>query len=295
MNKAYHITQWDSLYETCETRKIRTLTFYAKPNKLIGEGIGLTLQEPDGLALLGTWSLLVDLASLSAREHRGWLIRNGTALTAARMGALLRVPAHHFERALEWFSRPEIGWLEYVETPLVAADSPAIVPPRGKSSADSPAIVPQEEGKREGEREEKEREERDALTLAAARASAPSPKEVEEWAAGAQIPPAFALEKLREALEREDFAKPSVRKHWQARFARFWETDAPAWRRKMQKNAAPQNGGGAGRPDGWKAGDQDFWWTDELPAVRATMAGAAHSDKKTAARISEIIKQREKH
>lgn len=292
MSKAYHIVHWDTLYETCETRKIRTLTFYAKPNKLIGEGIGLTLQEADNVALLGTWALIEALASTSAREQRGWLIRNGSALTAARMASLVRVDVKHFERALEWFSRPEIGWLELKETAAVSADSPAVVPQRGKSSADSPAVVPQEERERDKERKEREGE-RGTLTLAAARVSAPSPEEVETWATAAQIPAAFALEKLAEGIEREDFAKVHVRKNWQARFARFWKDDGPAWTRKNQKNAAPQNGAAALRPDGWKAGDQDFWWTDDLATVRAAMAGAAQINKKTAARIGEVIKARE--
>lgn len=296
MSKAFHIKKWDDLYETHETKKIRTLTFYAKPNKLIGEGIGATLQEPDNVALLGTWALIEALASTSDREHRGWLIRNGTALTAARMAALTRVDVKHFVRALEWFSRPEIGWLEYVETALLTGDSPANPAPAtdgGKLPGDSPANPAQEEREREKERKERERREREALTLSATRGSAPSPEEVEKWAAGARIPVAFALEKLAEGIEREDFAKAHVRKNWQSRFARFWNDDGPKWTRKMQKNAAPTNGPGGGRPDGWKEGDQDFWWNEELATVRAAMAGAAQINKKTAARISEVIKARE--
>lgn len=297
MSKAYHITQWDDLYETSETRKIRALTFYGKPNKLIGEGIGLTLQEPDGLQLLGTWSLLADLASLSSREHRGWLIRNNSALTAARMAALVRVDVKHFERALDWFCRPEVGWLEHKETAAVTADSPANLPPRGKSPADSPANLPQEEREREKERGEIDRRERETPTSAAARASAiPSDEEVMSWARSSaeNVDPDFALLKVRQAGERGDFAKSGWKAGgWRKKLARFWEEDGETWTRKNQKNRAPANGAPAGRPDGWKHEDQDFWWTDDLSTVRAAMSGAAQMNKKTAARIGEVIKLRE--
>lgn len=295
MSKAFHIKQWDDLYETHETKKIRTLAFYAKPNKLVGEGIGLTLQEPDNMALLGTWALIEALASTSAREQRGWLIRNGTALTAARMAALLRVDARYFERALEWFVRPEIGWLELKETDLLPGDSPANPPssvPSAATPGDSPANPAQEEREKEKERKERERRERESALSAAARASAPSPKEVDSWATAAGIPVAFAQEKLAEGIERDDFAKAHVRANWQARFTRFWKDDGSTWARKKQKNAAAPNPAGAGRPDGWMDGDQDFWWNDDLETVRAAMAGAAQIDKKTAARISAVIKAR---
>ena len=123
--KAYHIKQWDTLYETAETRKIRTLSYYAKSNKLVGEGIGLTLAQDDNVALLGTWVLIEALASTAPRDQRGWLVRNGTALTPPRMAALTRVEAKHFVRALEFFCRPEVAWLEQIELP---GDSPGEIP-----------------------------------------------------------------------------------------------------------------------------------------------------------------------
>ena len=158
MSKAYHITHWDTHYETSNSRKIQNLTYYQKSNKLVGEGIGATLQHEHNLALIGTWALIEALASTSTQKLRGWLIRNGTALTAARMAALTRVDTVHFERALEWFSRPEIGWLELKETADVSGDSPTNPPPEqddGRLSGDSPTNPPQE---RERERDFRERE-----------------------------------------------------------------------------------------------------------------------------------------
>lgn len=252
MTKAYHIAQWDTLYETANSRKIVTLTYYQKPNKLVGEGIGLTLQEPDNVALLGTWTLLEALASTSARDQRGWLIRNGSPLTAARMAALTRVKIEHFVRALEHFCRPEIGWLLHSEVPKtfrLSGESPTNPPPitpnnpnpenAGRLSGESPTNLQQERRERESEEEEKKREERGALTLASQSLGGPSVEDVEAWAETTEIPVAFALEKFAEAVERLDFKKPGVKQNWKDRFTRFWNADGKKW---SKKNPAPAPG-----------------------------------------------------
>lgn len=153
IQKAYHITQWEQLYETAETRKIRTLTYYAKPNKLVGEGIGFTLSQPNGPHLLGMWALLEALASLSAQDWRGWLVRNGSALDAGRMASLTRVPTEHFVEALDFFCRPEVSWLELIDWP---GQSPGKKPAgsnsrdnSGGSSGQSPGKKPDDEKSRE--------------------------------------------------------------------------------------------------------------------------------------------------
>ena len=115
--KAYHIVQWDSLYETAGTRKLRNMTFFAKQNKLVGEGIGLTLAQEDNVALLGTWALIEAVARTSRRHERGWLVRNWTPLTPARLAALTRVKEQYFVRALDFFCLPEVAWLEHIELP----------------------------------------------------------------------------------------------------------------------------------------------------------------------------------
>lgn len=115
--KCWHITMWDQIYETAETRRIRTLSYYGKPNKLIGEGLGFTLAQPDGLALLGTFALLEALASHGLPEQRGWLWRNGSPMDAARMAALIRIPVEPLQRALNHFSSPPMDWLEEADYP----------------------------------------------------------------------------------------------------------------------------------------------------------------------------------
>lgn len=296
--KAFHIAQWDTLYETSASRKVTTLSYYSKPNKLVGEGIGITLQDPHNVALLGTWALIEALASTAPRHQRGWLVRGGTALTPARMAALTRVDEEHFDRALKHFCRPEIGWLELGELP---GDSPTNPPTPGELPGDSPDTLPlksegeklpgrfrqerkTEEGRRKGEGSEEE-----AHTGAT---RIPSISEVREWArtCAAGVDPEFACLKFEQANDRGDFAKPAWLKDWRSKLERFWREDGPDWVAKNKKNARRPGE----RPDGWKAGDQDFWWSDSVADLRGALRGAVQGeDKKTANRLREIIALRE--
>ena len=134
MTKAYHIRQWETLYETATTRTVRTLSYYSKPNKLVGEGLGHMLNQTDGLALYGTWAFLEILASTAPTEWRGWLVRNGTPMDAARMSALIRIPAADIERALNFFSTAPMDWLELIDWEgekqgTLPLKKPAVLPP----------------------------------------------------------------------------------------------------------------------------------------------------------------------
>jgi hypothetical protein len=116
--KAYHIKQWDDLYERADTRKVDFMPWYPKQTKLIGIGIGATMGQEDNLELIGLWTLLETFASQSKKHTRGWLVRNGQPMTAEMMSNLLpRVPPARFQRALEHFSSAAVDWLEYLEWP----------------------------------------------------------------------------------------------------------------------------------------------------------------------------------
>lgn len=309
MMKAYHIVQWDTLYETSETRKVRTLTYYAKPNKLIGLGIGRTLQHAQNVALLGTWALIEALASTAERDHRGWLVRNGAPLTAEQMAYLTRVDPLYFEAALAHFADPTVGWLELGEWPSKKLSdgnhpetsgrppgvSPGVVPPAGNHPETSGTISLRERDdrqEREGERE------RGTPARSPADAGVPSLEEVLAWAKGhaSGIDPEFAGEKHAEHSERSGWKVRGKLIDWQERFPRYWKQDGPKWVRNRKKNAArgaSRPGDSASRPDGWKEGDQDWWWTDGLATVQAALSGAVmKEDEKTAARLREVLAHR---
>jgi hypothetical protein len=239
MPKAYHIVQWGSLYETSETRKYRNLSFYAKQNKLVGLGIGRTLQHPRGLELLGVWALLEALASLAPQHQRGWIVRNNQPLSAAEIAWLLRIPEEPVKLALEHFSSTEIGWLELAD---FDPDSPASSPAGVRTPEDSPASSPAgvrtpedsplrgEDKRMRNKRREKREKSMHTPTVAVVRA----------WAEKNGVDPDFAQLKLEQAVERGDFEKSIWRRKWESKFARFWKEDGEVW--KARKKTAPPAG-----------------------------------------------------
>ena len=308
--KAYHITQWNPLYEKADTRKTDYMGWFCKQTKLVGIGIGKTMREPypRNAILYGLWTIIETLASQSAVNERGWLIRGGKPLEAESLADLVpTIPPAAFQEALDWFSQPKIGWLEMVECPHLNDSTPGLfpepdpktaVPPEATGRNSRPVPVPPEatgrnsatERQTERESTDRQKRERDTLTRASHSLSGPTVEEVETWAVGAGVDPTFAVEKLAQAVEREDFAQPAIRKHWPERFLRFWKADEVAWRRKRKKNAAAAGE----RPDGWKAGDASTWWTDGVAELRGALHGAVSlGDKKTAARLREVLACRE--
>lgn len=141
MSQAYYIKQWKTRYERSDTRKTDYMSWFAKSTKLVGIGIGLTLAHPQNLKLLGAWTMIETLASLSAVEERGWLIRNGEPLDAEGMHALIpMIKAEDFQLALDWFVQPRINWLErleYIPAPELTGNSPGKSPghPTGHTAA----------------------------------------------------------------------------------------------------------------------------------------------------------------
>jgi hypothetical protein len=141
MAKAYHIVQWH-LYESSDLRKTAYMSWYKKQTKLTGIGVGLTMLQgfPRNAVLMGTWGFIETLASLSALEHRGWLVRNGVPMVPEDMSALIpTVPATAFQEALDWFSQPRVNWVEHVEFVPTADGTPG---GPGKLSRQYPGTVP---------------------------------------------------------------------------------------------------------------------------------------------------------
>ena len=67
--------------------------------------------------------MLETLASQSAVNERGWLIRGGVALDADGMADLIpTVPASAFQEAIDWFSQAKINWLEHIECDLLSKE-----------------------------------------------------------------------------------------------------------------------------------------------------------------------------
>ena len=119
--KAWHIPQWNDLFESNKSREIGTLTYYLQPNKTDGEGFGFLRQQADWLEIYGVFGLLKIQASKSERRRRGWLFRNGTPLTVDRLAALTGAAVEKIQRCLKFLSSAPMDWILFDECPGTAS------------------------------------------------------------------------------------------------------------------------------------------------------------------------------
>ncbi len=132
---------------------------------------------------------------------------------------------------------------------------------------------------------EKERKEREDLALFS---EIPSEAEVRTWAGMSGVDPDYAAAKWADTNEKSAWLYQGRLIDWKARWLRFWNSDREAFQKK-RRAAAPA----AALPPEAKPGDSAWWWQDDLTAVEAALSGAAlGDDKKTAARLREILKIR---
>jgi hypothetical protein len=136
--KAYHIKDWERDRENSDTRKYVELLWFRNKVKLHGEGLGHTLGCPgkQGPFLYGMFKVIEQIAA--GCKPRGWLVRNGTAMDATRMGNLMRMPARFFDEALKFFSSAPMDWLELAELPTSPVQVPDGQEIAGRLPGDSP-------------------------------------------------------------------------------------------------------------------------------------------------------------
>jgi hypothetical protein len=169
MNKpprVYRVRSWQDHFETCETRKLKSLDWWPKPNKHDGLGFRRLCNERNRVNLYCAWNLICDVASKGAKDKRGTLERDGKPLTPGDLACMTGFPQDIFEQAFSFFSSPEMAWLECVQigsesqthpastVPVTAAD-PGGKPDSPATPAASPGITgkpPAEgtEGRKEG-------------------------------------------------------------------------------------------------------------------------------------------------
>jgi len=114
----YRIRDWDRLYETHQTRRLKRLHWVPVPNQMDGDGYVELVDHPDGMAHLGCWLAILEIASRC--EPRGTLARDmrGTCAHDARsIARIARAPVQMMEAA--WERLIKIGWIE----PISAVES----------------------------------------------------------------------------------------------------------------------------------------------------------------------------
>lgn len=113
--KVWRIVHWSESHESAESRKLSQPWWVPKPNKHDGMAFCLIAVEPDNFALYGAWTLILEVASRGPKDTRGWLMRNGRPLSSTDLMVMTRFPKAGFERAFQFLSRPDIGWLKEEE------------------------------------------------------------------------------------------------------------------------------------------------------------------------------------
>lgn len=103
------IRDWTKHYETAETRKLKHLTWIKVPNKHDGRGLTRLLRLPDGLAIFGTWILILQVAS--KMPSRGLLEDQDGPLEPQDIADKTGADPELIKRAFSVLSSKEIGWI----------------------------------------------------------------------------------------------------------------------------------------------------------------------------------------
>lgn len=127
-NQILRIKGWNDHYENNRTRELKRMEWVPVPNKHDGDGFSTLMDHERGLAHLGAWLLILQVASKC--EIRGTLSRTGavphTAASIARIGhADAAIIQEAMDRLVD-----EIGWLEVIENTqhVTAPQETAIIP-----------------------------------------------------------------------------------------------------------------------------------------------------------------------
>lgn len=120
----YIIKDWAELYETAETRKLKKLSWVPIPNKHDGKGFRRIIRRPDGLAILGAWMLILQVAS--REDQRGILEDQDGPLGFQEISDKTGGDPDVIAKAIEVLCSKEIGWLIERKSPGVPGDAPGI-------------------------------------------------------------------------------------------------------------------------------------------------------------------------
>jgi hypothetical protein len=137
---AWHVTHWETDHESAESRKYKKLPYLRRPAGHQGWAFAQLRKEGDRAELYGVWNVILNVANHGEHGARGWLVRKGRELTARDLEDLTQWPAGVFERALEFFARPDVGWLEDLPFPAVNGESPGVPDPSPDSPGESPGV-----------------------------------------------------------------------------------------------------------------------------------------------------------
>ena len=134
----WRVRDWADVFETSETRKYRQLRRVSVPNKHEGKGWKRLCGLPLAPALLGTFVVIVELASKA--PARGYLADEDGPWTTEDMADMSGLTPYvsDFDRALSELSTDRIDWLEKIELSRALQEIPGEVGRRQEKLGESP-------------------------------------------------------------------------------------------------------------------------------------------------------------
>ena len=116
--KCYKIRDWESLYETHETRKLKKMLWLSLPNNHDSLGFRKITMQKNCCEIFTVWILMLQMASRC--NPRGTLNRENLPLSPDDMGIITGIPADYFKNSIPFLI--SIGWVEEIE---ISGKSPA--------------------------------------------------------------------------------------------------------------------------------------------------------------------------
>ena len=108
----YRIRNWDELYEKAQTRRCKSMSWVAIPNRHDGSGYRRIAEHECNCELFTAWILMLEVAS--KMPQRGLLVKDGRALTETDLAYMTGFPKEIFTVAFTVLVDGEIGWLERI-------------------------------------------------------------------------------------------------------------------------------------------------------------------------------------
>lgn len=109
-HKTYRIKDWDRHFEKAQTRKCRTMTWVAIPNRQDGSGYRRVMAHKDAVDLFAAWNAILQIAS--KMPVRGVLYKDGRSLIPEDLAIASGLPEAIFVLAFRVLTDPRIGWIE---------------------------------------------------------------------------------------------------------------------------------------------------------------------------------------
>ena len=130
----YKIRDWETLFETCETKKLVHLRWVPIPNKHDGKSFRRIASMKNSCEIFTAWMLILQIASKC--HPRGTLIDGDIPIQTDDMAIMTGFPEKIFIDAIKVLSNGKIDWIQPVnssESPVIAGDHPVIA---GESAAE---------------------------------------------------------------------------------------------------------------------------------------------------------------